>query len=72
MTAKRVKDPRRNVGRASVIGTGLPRSLPAVSAAVMGLVPHHALVGNGAPFVNAFQAIFPHGVWAGKLVAALP
>jgi APA family basic amino acid/polyamine antiporter len=43
----------------------------AVSAAVMGLVSHHALVNNGAPFVNAFAAIFPHGAWAGKLVAAL-
>jgi basic amino acid/polyamine antiporter, APA family len=28
-------------------------------------------VNNGAPFVNAFQTIFPHGAWAGKLVAAL-
>jgi APA family basic amino acid/polyamine antiporter len=37
----------------------------------MGLVGHRALVNNGAPFVTAFQAIFPHGVWAGKLVAAL-
>jgi APA family basic amino acid/polyamine antiporter len=42
-----------------------------VAAAVMGLVPHHALVNNTAPFVPAFQAIFTHGVWAGKLVAAL-
>jgi amino acid transporter len=41
------------------------------SPAVMGLVAHHALVNNGAPFVNAFQTIFPHGTWAGKLVAAL-
>ena len=32
----------------------------------MGLVPHHALVGNGAPFVDAFQTIFPHGTWAGQ------
>ncbi len=37
----------------------------------MGLVAHRELVHNGAPFVNAFQAIFPHGAWAGKLVAAL-
>jgi APA family basic amino acid/polyamine antiporter len=37
----------------------------------MGLVAHRALVNNGAPFVNAFQTIFPHGAWAGKLVAAL-
>jgi len=33
-------------------------------------VSHHALVNNGAPFVNAFEAIFPHGTWAGKLIAA--
>ena len=30
-----------------------------------------ALAGNGAPFVPAFQAIFTHGAWAGKLVAAV-
>jgi basic amino acid/polyamine antiporter, APA family len=72
ITAKRVKDPRRNVGRASVLGTGAAAIVYLLaSAAVMGLVPHHALVNNGAPFVNAFQTIFPHGTWAGKLVAAL-
>jgi basic amino acid/polyamine antiporter, APA family len=72
ITAKRVKDPRRNVGRASLLGTGAAALVYlVVSAAVMGLVPHHALVGNGAPFVNAFEAIFPHGAWAGKTVAAL-
>jgi APA family basic amino acid/polyamine antiporter len=72
ITAKRVKDPRRNVGRASLLGTGAAAIVYlAVSAAVMGLVAHRALVNNGAPFVNAFQAIFPHGAWAGKLVAAL-
>ena len=71
MTAKRVKNPRKNVGRASVIGTGVSAILYLlVAAAVMGLVPHHALVGNGAPFVDAFQTIFPHGTWAGKLIAA--
>jgi APA family basic amino acid/polyamine antiporter len=72
ITAKRVKDPRRNVGRASLLGTGASGLVYlAVSAAVMGLVPQHALAGNGAPFVSAFEAIFPHGAWAGKLVAAL-
>jgi basic amino acid/polyamine antiporter, APA family len=72
ITAKRVKDPRRNVGRASLLGTGAAAIVYlAVSAAVMGLVAHHTLVNNGAPFVSAFQAIFPHGAWAGKLVAAL-
>src|SRR5579862_9667614 len=72
ITAKRVKDPTRNVGRASLLGTGAAAIVYlAVSAAVMGLVTHHALVNNGAPFVNAFQTIFPHTAWAGKLVAAL-
>jgi basic amino acid/polyamine antiporter, APA family len=72
ITAKRVKDPRRNVGRASLLGTGAAAVVYlAASAAVMGLVTHHALVNNGAPFVNAFETIFPHGAWAGKLVAAL-
>jgi basic amino acid/polyamine antiporter, APA family len=71
ITAKRVKNPRRNVGLASVLGTGVSAILYLLtSAVVMGLVPHHALVGNGAPFVDAFQAMFPHGPWAGKLIAA--
>jgi basic amino acid/polyamine antiporter, APA family len=72
ITAKRVKNPRRNVGRASLLGTGAAALVYlAVSAAVMGLVAHRALLNNGAPFVNAFETIFPHGAWAGKLVAAL-
>ena len=72
ITAQRVKDPRRNVGRASVLGTGACAIMYLlVSAAVMGLVPHHVLVGNGAPFVDAFEAIFSNGAWAGKLIAAL-
>jgi len=72
ITAKRVRNPRRNVGRASVLGTGACAIVYLlVSAAVMGLVPHHALVGNTAPFVPAFEAIFTHGAWAGKFVAAV-
>jgi basic amino acid/polyamine antiporter, APA family len=72
ITAKRVRNPRLNVGRASMLGTAASAILYlVVAAAVMGLVPHHALVNSTAPFVPAFQAIFPHGAWAGKLVAAL-
>ncbi len=71
MTAKRVKNPRINVGRASVIGTLLCGLLYViVTAAVMGLVAHHTLEGTGSPFVNAIQSIFPHSQWAGKTVAA--
>lgn len=69
IAAGRVKDPRRNVGRASVIGTAASALLyVAVTAAVMGLVPHGKPVDDGAPFVAAFDAMFDGG-WIGKLVA---
>jgi basic amino acid/polyamine antiporter, APA family len=72
ITAKRVRNPRVNVGRASLLGTAACAILyMAVSAAVMGLVPHHTLITSTDPFVPAFRAIFTHGAWAGKLVAAL-
>ncbi|HEU5267299.1 MAG TPA: amino acid permease, partial [Jatrophihabitans sp.] len=72
ITAKRVKDPGRNVGRASLLGTGASAILYLLaSAAIMGLVPQRALAGNGSPFVNAFEQIFNQGAWAGKLVAAV-
>ncbi len=72
ITAKRVRDPRRNVMRASVIGTAASALLYVlVTAAVMGLVSHHTLVGTGSPFVNAFDTMFPHNAWAGKFIAAV-
>jgi APA family basic amino acid/polyamine antiporter len=72
ITAKRVKDPRKDVGKASLLGTAASAVLYLLaSAAVMGLVPHHDLINNGAPFVNAFQTVFSQGAWAGKLVAGL-
>jgi basic amino acid/polyamine antiporter, APA family len=72
ITAKRVRDPKKNVGRASLLGTAVSAVLYLLaSAAVMGLVPHHDLVNNTAPFVNAFETIFSQGAWAGHLVAGL-
>jgi APA family basic amino acid/polyamine antiporter len=69
IAAGRVKNPRRNVGRASVIGTAAAGLLyVVVTAAVMGLVPHDQLVDDGAPFVAAFDAMFSGG-WLGKFVA---
>ena len=71
IAAGRVRDPRRNVGRASVIGTGLAALLYiAVTAAVMGLEPHGQLVKDGAPFVAAFNTMFGSAWIIGKLVAA--
>lgn len=72
ITAKRVRDPRRNVARASMLGTALSAMLYVlVTAAVMGLVAHHTLVNTGSPFVNAIDTIFPNSAWAGKTIAAL-
>lgn len=72
ITAKRVTNPRVNVGRASLIGTGASALLYVlVTAAVMGLVPQGTLVNTGAPFVDAFQAIFPGSAWAGPFIAAV-
>ena len=72
ITAKRVRDPRRNVGRASTLGTVVSALLYVlVTAAVMGLVSHHTLVSTGSPFVNAFSTMFPHNAWAPKFIAAL-
>ncbi len=69
IAAGRVENPAKNVGRASLLGTGAAALLyVAVTAAVMGLVPHAALVKDGAPFVAAFDAMFSGG-WIGKLVA---
>jgi APA family basic amino acid/polyamine antiporter len=70
VVAGRVRNPRRNVSRAALLGTGLSAVLyVAVTAAVMGLVPHDALVGDGAPFVAAYETIFNGAGWAGKFVA---
>ncbi len=72
ITAKRVKNPRKNVGRASLLGTAASAILYLLaSGAVMGLVAHHALLNNGSPFVNAFEAIFAQEAWAGKLIASV-
>ena len=72
MTAKRVRDPRKNVGRASLLGTGASALLYLlVSAVVMGLVAHKTLVTAPAPFVNAFDTMFTHASWAGRAMAGV-
>jgi APA family basic amino acid/polyamine antiporter len=72
VTAKRMRDPRVNVERASILGTALSAVLYVlVTAVVMGLVAHHTLINTGSPFVNAFDSMFPHSSWAGKFIAAV-
>ncbi len=64
--------PFRAIRLALAVGTGLSAILYLLTAAVvMGLVPHHTLVGTGSPFVNAFDSMFPGTPWAGKFIAAV-
>ncbi|MEU6574222.1 amino acid permease [Streptomyces sp. NPDC046805] len=69
VSAGEVKDPRRNVGRATVIGTAgaaLVYLLGTVS--VFGTVAHNHLVKSTAPFSDAVNAMFG-GTWGGWAVA---
>ncbi|WP_327698395.1 amino acid permease [Streptomyces sp. NBC_00459] len=69
VSAGEVKDPERNVGRASVLGT-LGSALVYIlgTVAVFGLVPHDKLVDSGAPFADAVNAI-TGGSWGGTAIA---
>ncbi len=62
---------QRDAGLGDRHGGSAPLLYVLVTAAVMGLVAHHTLVDTGSPFVNAFQAMFPHDAWAGKFIAAV-
>ena len=69
VSAGEVKNPRRNVGRATVIGTAgaaLVYLLGTVS--VFGTVAHDRLVESTAPFSDAVNAMFG-GSWGGWAVA---
>ncbi|MFF3110928.1 APC family permease [Kitasatospora sp. NPDC057904] len=70
VAAGRVRDPRRNVPRATLYGTLACAVIYLLGTlAVFGTVPHARLVGSTAPFTDAFNAI-AGGTWAGNLVAA--
>lgn len=67
--AGRVRNPQRNVPRATVYGTMATALVYIlVTVAVFGIVPNETLRSSGAPFTDAFNAIFG-GTWSGKLVA---
>lgn len=69
VVAGRVRDPGRNVGRATVLGT-LACALVYIlgTLTVFGTVPHGALVESSAPFTDSANAIFG-GQWAGDTIA---
>ncbi|WBO62498.1 amino acid permease [Streptomyces camelliae] len=69
VSAGEVRDARRNVGRASVIGTtGAALVYLLGTLSVFGTVPHDRLVHSTAPFSDAVNAMFGGG-WGGTAVA---
>ncbi|NLU66070.1 amino acid permease [Streptomyces sp. HNM0574] len=69
MSAGEVRDPRRNVGRASVLGTlGAAAVYLLGTVSVFGLVSHDKLVDSTAPFSDAVNAMFG-GSWGGTAIA---
>ncbi|MFE2144943.1 amino acid permease [Streptomyces sp. NPDC059456] len=75
VSAGEVRDPARNVGRATVLGTvGAAAVYLLGTLSVFGLVPHEKLVSSEAPFTDAVDAMFSvgggaGGSWGGTLVA---
>lgn len=70
VAAGKIRDPERNVPRATVYGTLACAAVYLLSTlAIFGLVPNEVLQNTGAPFTDAFTAMFG-GEWAGTVVAA--
>ncbi|MCA6090811.1 amino acid permease [Streptomyces sp. SCA3-4] len=69
ISAGEVRDPERNVSRASVIGTiGAAVVYLLGTVSVFGTVAHDKLVDSTAPFSDAVNAMFG-GTWGGTLIA---
>ncbi|MGW3356323.1 amino acid permease [Streptomyces bungoensis] len=69
VSAGEVKDPRRTVGRATVLGTaGAALVYLLGTLSVFGTVAHDRLVKSTAPFSDAVNAMFG-GAWGGWAVA---
>lgn len=69
VSAGEVRDPRRNVGRATILGTlGAALVYLLGTLAVFGTVAHDKLVGSTAPFSDAVNVMFG-GSWGGTAVA---
>jgi APA family basic amino acid/polyamine antiporter len=67
--AGEVREPRKTIPRATILGIGIAATLYVASTvAVMGMVPRETLASSSAPFAAAAEALW--GPWAGKLVAA--
>ncbi|MEV0447342.1 amino acid permease [Streptomyces sp. NPDC050600] len=71
VSAGEVRDPRRNVGRATVLGTLAAAALYLLGTlAVFGTVAHDKLITSAAPFSDAVDVMFG-GSWGGAAVACM-
>ncbi|SDJ53287.1 amino acid permease [Streptomyces indicus] len=69
MSAGEVRNPRRNVGRATVLGLLCAAVVYLLGTlAVFGMLPHEQVVSSTAPFSDAVNVMFD-GTWGGTLVA---
>jgi basic amino acid/polyamine antiporter, APA family len=69
VAAARVRDPDRNVPRATILGTIACAVVYLLSlTAVFGILPNSKLANASAPFSDAANAIFG-GTWAGNVMA---
>ncbi|MCX4696023.1 amino acid permease [Streptomyces sp. NBC_01408] len=69
VSAGEVRDPARNVARATILGTAGAAAVYLLGTlAVFGLVAHDTLVTSQAPFTDAVNAMFG-GTWGGTVVA---
>ncbi|MDI2128733.1 APC family permease, partial [Yinghuangia seranimata] len=68
VAAEKVRDPERNVGRASVFGCLACAGVYMLSTvAIMGNVPHDQLVDSTAPFSDALNNMFGGSAWGGVM-----
>jgi basic amino acid/polyamine antiporter, APA family len=71
VAAGKVRDPDRNVGRATILGTLATAVVYILSlVAIFGILPNSTISGSTAPFSDAANSIFG-GSWAGNVMAIL-
>lgn len=70
IVAEKIKNPARNIGRASVYGVLICAAMYMLSTvAIFGTVPHRALATSSAPFADAINNMFGGGVGGGIMAA---
>ncbi|WP_308287040.1 amino acid permease [Actinomadura parmotrematis] len=70
IVAERIKDPARNVGKASIYGVlGCTVMYLLATVAIFGTVAHDQLMNSEAPFADAINNMFGGSIWGGVMAA---